>query len=185
MVFQVRERGLGGAALRRNVDAHLGDVLAGGLGHAAGAGQRLLRQQRGGRRIEPERGAGVAQRFRHQEEVGRAGARQRRDGVEVGFGLDPDGPPGCGEHRFHRGAPGRVDGGPGIETRDALTDQGRRVGHGPDHAVGPAGASDRIAADPRHHAQLERAAEMRRGRLRGLAEHEGRGLGHVVVPGRC
>src|SRR5689334_11645857 len=54
--LEVRDGGFGGAALGSDVGAQLGDVLAGALGHAAGADERALGEQLRGRGIEAERG---------------------------------------------------------------------------------------------------------------------------------
>ena len=95
-------RRLGGAALGGDALAqHFGRVVGGArqLG-SAGEGRRPPggRPGRGGRPISH---AGLGHRFQEEEHIGRAGAGQGRDGVELRFVVDPQPFAGGRDDLFH------------------------------------------------------------------------------------
>jgi hypothetical protein len=139
MALEVRDRRLGGAALRRHVGAQRGDVRA-GFGHAPGAGQRALREQRRGGRVQSELHAGIAQRLGEQEEVRRAGAGDGGHGLEQRLLAHPAGPAHGGEHALGALARARIGPRRRIQAGDAAAQQRRRVRH--------AAHDRRLAAEP-------------------------------------
>ena len=77
---------------------------------------------------------GLDHRLRHQEQVGRAGTGDGRQGVELAFGqlnADPDGL----HHADHLGGLARGDGRAGCDPRHSPAHQGRGVRHDPDHRL--------------------------------------------------
>ncbi len=164
------QRGMGRAALRRDPFAlHVEAFLA---------AQRQRRRAGEGRQrelptlfgAEPHRDSSAHHRLGDIEHVGRPGAGQRGDRVEIGLAIDPEHAAGRRQHRLDLGATARGDRAARIQARDALADQRRRVRHRPHHALAAGRLRDRIAADAGHHAEVQRVGDERRGRRGGAAE---------------
>ena len=90
------------------------------------------------------------------EHIGRAGARQRRNRVELVLGIDPQEIAGAAHDLLHLLAVVGLNAGPGKKGRDAPADERRCVGHGPHDPVGTEPARDALAGNARSNAQVQR-----------------------------
>jgi len=147
---------VGGAALG-------GDALAQHFRRFARRGRQRRCAAKGGHRqlvgllgAQAHADAGLGHGFQKVKDIGRPGARQGGDGVELRLLLHPQVLAGGADHLFDQGFVAGRDGRAGVERGHALTDQGRGVGHGAHHAVGAQPAADAVGADAGCHRQVQR-----------------------------
>jgi hypothetical protein len=87
------------------------------------------------RGVEAELDAGRFHGFEEVEDIGRAAAGDRRDGIHLRLVADPDRAAHGAQDLLGIGAAVAVDARIGAQRGDAGADQGRRVGHGAHHGL--------------------------------------------------